>query len=653
MHVATISRRHIPSIRSVAALVLVVGITGAVFVIDLIVAQGTAVWLLYLVPLVVASRIYKGLYTQAFAALLIVLLFFGFVAKRGESNNRYALVNRTLAVAVFLISASLLSARREAEEQLEALNMDLERRIQDRTGELKAANAELTGKIQELQEIQEEIRKRDAQLLDAQHIAHLGSWEWDMGTGRLILSDELEKISGLGQNGNSITFEEYIARVHPGDRQLVRRTVEGALQEHAQFSLDHRIVLPDGSVRTLHGEGSVVSDVAGKPVRLSGTGQDITERKRIEDALARSRDYYIRLLDDFPNLIWRARPDGTCDYFNKAWLRFTGRTFAQEVGNGWAEGIHPDDRNRLVTTFREALAHRENFILEYRLRHCDGTYHSIVDHGMPIDALDGEFAGYLGSCFDNEEQRRARGLVEEQTRALQRTNADLEQFAYIASHDLQEPLRMVAGFLQLVDRRYGEKLDENGRQFIGYAVDGAVRMQEMITDLLAYARLGRTERPARLLEASTALDRALAHLAPAVQESGATIRCHPLPRVMADEGQLVQVFQNLIANAIKFRSAEPPTVSISARAEGDEWVFSIEDNGIGIDPAHRNRIFGLFQRLHSRESYPGTGLGLAICKKILESHGGRIGVDAAPGHGSIFWFTLPMVLAHDEQELQS
>ncbi|HEX9006020.1 MAG TPA: ATP-binding protein [Bacteroidota bacterium] len=647
---ATSSRRHIPSIRSVAALALVVGMTGAVFVIDLIVAQGTAVWLLYLVPLVVASRIYKGLYTQAFAALLIVLLFFGYVAKRDEAASRSALVNRTVAVAVFLISASLLSARREAEERLETLNEELEERVQERTGQLETTNSELTGKISELQISQEEIRKRDAQLLEAQQIAHLGSWEWELGTGRLTMSEELEKMFGLGQNGNSITFEEYIARVHPGDRRFFRQIVEGALRDRAPFSLDHRIVLPDGAVRTLHGEGSVVADAAGNPVRMAGTGQDITERKRIEDALARSRDYYIKLLDDFPNLIWRARPDGTRDYFNKAWLRFTGRSFAQEVGNSWAEGVHPDDRTRCATLFHDALERRESFVLDYRLHHHDGTYHWIIDHGMPIDGLDGEFAGYLGSCFDNEEQRRARDLVEEQARALQRTNADLEQFAYVASHDLQEPLRMVAGFLQLVNRRYGETLDENGRQFVGYAVDGAVRMQEMITDLLAYARLGRSERPYQLLESSAALDRALAHLAPTIQETGATINCRPLPPVLGDEGQLVQVFQNLVANAIKFRSAEPPVISISAREGTDEWIFSIQDNGIGIDPSKRDRIFGLFQRLHTRESYPGTGLGLAICKRIVESHGGRIGVDAAPGHGSIFWFTMPMVHQYQGQE---
>jgi PAS domain S-box-containing protein len=223
---------------------------------------------------------------------------------------------------------------------------------------------------------------------------------------------------------------------------------------------------------------------------------------------------------------------------------------------------------------------------------------------------------------------------------LTRSNKDLEQFAYVASHDLQEPLRMVSGFMQLLQKKYGTHLDAEADQFIEYAVEGAKRMQTLINDLLAYSRVGTHGRELVPTDSGAALDQALDHLRPSIEEVAAEITHGELPTIRGDESQLVQLFQNLIGNALKFRGAEPPNIRVDAARKGDHWLFSVRDNGIGIDPEFRDRIFLIFQRLHTRQKYPGTGIGLAICKKIVDRHGGQIWVESQPGEGSVFYFTI-------------
>jgi len=240
----------------------------------------------------------------------------------------------------------------------------------------------------------------------------------------------------------------------------------------------------------------------------------------------------------------------------------------------------------------------------------------------------------------------ARKQAEAQLRAaaadLERSNRELEQFAYVASHDLQEPLRMVASYTQLLARRYRGKLDGEADEFIGFAVDGAVRMQELINDLLAYSRVGSRALELQSVDAGEVVDRVIADLGQAIADANATVTRESLPVIQADARQLHQLFQNLVANAIKFgRPGVPPEVHVTARPHATGWTFAVIDNGIGIEPQYLDRIFVLFQRLHSRAEYPGTGIGLAICKKIVERHEGSIAVHSTPGHGTTFEFTLP------------
>ena len=239
------------------------------------------------------------------------------------------------------------------------------------------------------------------------------------------------------------------------------------------------------------------------------------------------------------------------------------------------------------------------------------------------------------------ERKRAEEQLKRTLADLERSNEELEQFAYVASHDLQEPLRMVSSYTQLLARRYQDQLDQDAHEFIGYAVDGAERMQHLINDLLTYSRVGTRGKPFGKTDCQQALQDTLANLQTAIEETDATVTHDQLPTVLADESQLVQVFQNLVSNAIKFRGQAPPAIHIGAQRKNDEWVFSVRDNGMGIEPQYHDRIFVIFQTLHARDQYPGTGIGLALCKRIVERHRGRIWVESALGEGATFYFTIP------------
>ncbi len=248
----------------------------------------------------------------------------------------------------------------------------------------------------------------------------------------------------------------------------------------------------------------------------------------------------------------------------------------------------------------------------------------------------------LAEKRSRDERRHAEQELARKVEELARSNRDLEQFAYVASHDLQEPLRMVATYTQLLGERYKGKLDEKADKYIAYAVDGALRMQTLINDLLVYSRVGRNRAEPEQVSCAGIVQRAARNLEATINESGAVLDCRDLPELYVKAAPLVQVFQNLISNAVKFRGPEPPRIGISAHRQGEQWVFEVSDNGIGIAPEHAEDIFVIFKRLHTRAEYPGSGIGLAICKKIIEQMGGSIWVESQPGQGATFKFTLPV-----------
>ncbi len=388
---------------------------------------------------------------------------------------------------------------------------------------------------------------------------------------------------------------------------------------------------------------TTIIEVGGREL-LIGIDRDITERKQSEDALRASEGRYRDLVQNANSAIIRWKSDGTIAFFNEYAQMFFGYRADEVIGKDINILVPATESTGgdLTSLVKDILAHPEKFVNNVNENLCrDGRRVWMTWTNRPIFDANGQVIEILAVGSDITARKRVEEELNKAMDELKRSNAELEQFAYVASHDLQEPLRMVSSYMQLLERRYKKQLDQDADDFIGFAVDGAERMQRLINDLLAYSRLGTRGQPFLPASSEAALSQALTNLQVAIQESKGIITYDPLPRVVGDETQLVQLFQNLVGNALKFHRKEKPRVHVSAEGREREWVFSVRDNGIGIDPQYFERIFVIFQRLNSREKYAGTGIGLAMCKKIVQRHGGRIWVESQPGKGATFYFTLP------------
>ena len=353
-----------------------------------------------------------------------------------------------------------------------------------------------------------------------------------------------------------------------------------------------------------------------------------------DDALKKERERFRFMAESLPQKIFTATPDGSVDYFNQQWMEYTGLPFAQIAGRAWTQFVHPDDLEDTLAAWRHAIATGERCHSEHRFRRADGKYrwHLSVAHAMR-DA-DCKISMWLGSSTEIHEQKQ-------KEEALRRANDDLQQFAYSASHDLQEPIRNMAVYSEIVANRYRDVIDDEGRMFLNFLTEGGRRLAMLVSDLLAYTSAGTVDLTEAPVDASTVLQHSLSSLAEAIRESGAEVTYDPLPEVFMGEAHLQQVLQNLISNALKYHNQNPPRIHISATRQSADWCFSVSDNGIGIEPQYKEKIFGVFKRLHSDRTYGGTGIGLAICKRVVERYGGRIWVESEPGKGATFFFTTP------------
>lgn len=430
---------------------------------------------------------------------------------------------------------------------------------------------------------------------------------------------------------------------YPEDRDktdAARARLRSGELESARFQ--KRYLRKDGATVWVDLTVALVRDAGGKPLYEIAVFDDDTERKHAESALRESEARFRSLTEVSSDWYWEQDED----------LRYTqlSRGIEDSIGVPAAEFIGKRRWDSVViglseadwTAHKAALdAHQPFQDLEYGRYDARGRLHYISASGKPIFDDSGCFSGYRGVGRDITGRKLAETELRQAHDELARSNAELEQFAYVASHDLQEPLRMVSSYTQLLLRRYGERFDGDAKEFMDYIVDGAARMKQLIEDLLAYSRVGTRGGKFRPVACEEALDKALVNLRAALEAGGATVTHDPLPVLEIDDSQIAQLFQNLIGNALKFHGAEAPRVHVGAAEHETEWEFLVRDNGIGIEPEYFERIFLVFQRLHNKSEYPGTGIGLAICKKVVDRHGGRIWVESRPGEGSTMHFTLP------------
>ncbi len=430
---------------------------------------------------------------------------------------------------------------------------------------------------------------------------------------------------------------------HPEDRDktdAARARVRSGELESARFQ--KRYLRKDGATVWVDLIVALVRDAEGKPLYEIAVFDDDTERKNAESALRESEARFRSLTDLSSDWYWEQDRELRLSFHSSGFAQRSGTTSNKLLGKcRWEE----PNRFPLSGTWdehRATLEAHEPFKNFEYVRIGDGGEQYFVSlSGVPIYDAAGKFKGYRGVGTNITARKQAEQALRQAHDELARSNAELEQFAYVASHDLQEPLRMVSSYTQLLLRRYGERFDGDAKEFMDYIVDGAARMKQLIEDLLAYSRVGTRGREFRPVACEEALDKALINLRAAIEAGGATVTRDPLPVLKADDSQLAQLFQNLIGNALKFHGAEAPRVHVGAAEHETEWEFLVRDNGIGIEPEYFERIFLVFQRLHNKNEYPGTGIGLAICKKVVDRHGGRIWVESKPGEGSTMHFTLP------------
>jgi PAS domain S-box-containing protein len=468
----------------------------------------------------------------------------------------------------------------------------------------------------------------------------------DLDGRYLLFNHGAEAITGkssqdvIGRN-DSFLFPAQEAEIRmAGDQDVIAGGVT--------VTRDEDVTGADGMIHHFSATKGPLFGDGGRPRGLFGFSRDITARVNAEEALSQSEEMHRTLLDNLPAGVVVHGPDTAILFSNPMASellglsedQLNGRTAMDPTWHFLREGgeVLPLEEypvNQVVSS-GQAL---ENLVVGV-IRPARTEPAWLLANAYPVRDASGDLVQVVVAFTDITDRKRATEELAARTEDLARSNADLERFAYIASHDLQEPLRMVASYTQLLQRRYQGRLDSDADEFIGYAVDGATRMQRLINELLVYSRVGSQGSAFVETDLESVLADVLQVLTISIAESGADVTHDRMPTVVCDSTQIGQVFQNLISNAIKFHGVDLPRIHVGVESSGDEWVFSVKDNGLGIEPEYFDRIFVIFQRLQSRADYPGTGMGLAICKRIIERHGGRTWVESGEGIGSTFYFTL-------------
>jgi PAS domain S-box-containing protein len=494
--------------------------------------------------------------------------------------------------------------------------------------------------VTERKQAEEALKQTNKHLLLATVAGRVGIWDLDVVNNKLTWDDQMFRLYGIAPDNFGAAYETWKARVHPEDMERGDAEVQMALRGEKEFDTEFRLVWPDGTIHTIRALANVERDASGKAIRLIGTNYDITERKRMEEELRSASLYARSLIEASIDPLVTIGQDGKITDVNNSTEQVTCRTRKELIGTDFSDYFTEPEKAQsgYKQVFQDGSVH------DYPLsiRHTSGKITDVLYNATVYRNEAGEMQGVFAAARDITERKRAEEALKKSLEDLKRSNEELEQFAYVASHDLQEPLRMVSSFTQLIERRYKDKLDKDANDFINFAVDGANRMQRLINDLLDYSRVTTRGKTFVRVDVGSIVGQVFANLQQRIEESHAIITQDDLPVIEADESQMLRLFQNLIDNAIKFRRDAHPCVHISTHKEGAFYIFSVSDNGIGIDLQYADRIFQVFQRLNTSQEYPGTGIGLAICKRIVERHGGKIWIESEIGNGSKFFFTIPI-----------
>jgi PAS domain S-box-containing protein len=552
-----------------------------------------------------------------------------------------------------LLAHALIYAieRREHRQALQKAHDQLERRVQARTVELAQLNQELQAEIVEHERTERALLEVHGQLWGIMLYSSALITVIDQEGRYLLANRAAAEVVGLPE---AQMVGKTLAELLPREAaELFLQRLTQVLETQTSLEVEDRFDV-DGQERIYTTILSPLFDQEGQPYAVCGIATDVTERKQAVAALRESEALLGQILHQMPYPVEVSDPHGTATMVNPAFLRLFELASADAVVGRYNVFQDPFvmEELGLREEIRRVYEGEVVFMPELRMpverlgkkqpaRKEGSAIHEVTM--FPVLGASGDVWRVVTIWQDVTERKHAERKLARYARDLARSNAELERFAHVVSHDLQEPLRTVSSFLDLLERRYVEQLEAEAQELVACASGGAQRMQKMIRALLNLSRVTTRGQDLAPVESEEALDWALAALQRAIDDTQAMVTSTALPRVMADERQLAQVFQNLVANAIKFQAGAAPEVHVSARRQGDEWVLAVRDNGIGIAPEQRAQIFEIFQRGHARDDYPGEGVGLALCQRIVERHGGRIWVESEPGEGSTFYFTLAAV----------
>ena len=485
-------------------------------------------------------------------------------------------------------------------------------------------------------EHEEELARTVDLFEQTERIADVGGWDIDAETLALSWTDHIYDLLDLPHEYEP-DIELFFDAVHDDDEERARTALNAALEDWEKIDLEIRVFTPEGEMKWLHIQGNPET-VDGGVVRIRGAAQDVTERMEREQELKRAnrRTELALTATDATIWEWDVETDNVWTHPDPDGLLQTRIQTSEE----FFDSVHPEDRQEIKAAQKEAIETQTPYHAEFRYER-DGETRWAQDYGEPFEPTEGGGRRMIGAAYDITERK-------EREQALEESHKRLGEFATAVSHDLREPLGTIASYLQLLERRYEEDLDDDAREFVDFAVSGATRMREMIDGLVrTYARVDQDGDTFEPVDLHVVLEDVERDLDKKIETSGAEITADSLPSVSGDYGQLEQVLMNLIDNAIKYSGDESPRIHLSAERDDGMWVVSVQDEGIGMKPEKTGNVFNVFTRVHSKEEYPGTGIGLALCDRIIERHGGDIWVESEPGEGSTFSFTVPAVSSTD------